>query len=457
MSETKHAATRPAKRQPRKPAANKTVAPLPEKPVVAPEPVPMPATETVKKVKAKKTPEVLHRTPMGFISAARVRTNMDKLTLNKAVNEESKPMRQALNQLETAETRLKNGGYTEGETFVPLTAELTKQYNDTVATVGPKKMEYTLKLDALARERVRFSNNAPDVLSVVCGELINQLVTHTVDNAISLDKKIIKVSHLHSDSVSKLSLYPLIRNLPSFMAYERKFASENSSVQLDKMRKELKDKLWRDFRARYNKASLVKEKKVDPAPLSAPVTEDHAEEVVEEEVDESTDGKTSFKFYVVQECKYVIGLDKYKEKGVRISTEIKDYLSDLLIEFIQRVAFLVQRTAEAMTRKTINKTAIMKTVEKLLIDGHTPTEAISYVSTQVPDPALYDAEVKKRNDAKAAGTVYKINLESIPKVQGYTVVKTVTYPDVEFKMLEEKVNAALVFSATPAVAANTTA
>ncbi len=449
LQQTKRAAPKTARRQVKKPVENKPVDPLPEKTTMAEPVVAQTAQETAKPAKVKKAPEVLHRTPMGFISAARVRTNMDKLTLNKAVNEESKPLRLALSQLEVAETRLKAGGYTEGDKFVPLTPELTKQYNDVVSSVGPKKLEYTLKIDALARERVRFSNNAPDVLSVVCGELIHQLVTHTVDNAISLDKKIIKIDHLHSESVSTLPLYPLIRNLPSFMEYQKTFASKNTSVQLDKMKKDLKDKLWKEFRSRYNEAPLVKKKKVAAAPLAVPAAEEpaHAEDA-EEDADESTDGKTSFRFYVVQECRYVIGLDKYKNSGVRISTEIKEYLSTLLVEFIQRVAFLVQRTAEAMTRKTINKTAIMKTVEKLLIDGHTPTETITYTDTLVPDPALYEAEVKKRNDAKAQGTTYKINLDAIPKVKGFAVTKNVTYPDVGFKALEEKVNAALVFAAS---------
>jgi hypothetical protein len=96
-----------------------------------------------------------------------------------------------------------------------------------------------------------------------------------------------------------------------------------------------------------------------------------------------------------------------------------------------------------MTRKTVNKNAIMRTIEKLLVDGHKPVETLEFVPTEVPDPKKKTEELKKKTEAEEKGQKYKIDFNALPKVQGYTAKHTVTYPTSGFDKLQEHVDARL--------------
>jgi histone H3/H4 len=171
------------------------------------------------------------------------------------------------------------------------------------------------------------------------------------------------------------------------------------------------------------------------APVTAPAEE---EEETEDDVDDSSDSKTSFRFYVGQVCKETVKRDP-RYKAVRVSTAIRGYLSNLLVEFIQRLSSLVHLTATNMKNKTINDVAILRTVEALLIDGHATHEVIEYKDAMVLDPAVLKAESAKREEEKKAGREYKVDLDKVPKVPGVVAVRTVSYPTSGYSLLASKV------------------
>jgi histone H3/H4 len=403
------------------------------------------------------------------ISAARVRQYLDKGSMNKVINDSYKVMKAELSALKTATEALKTGtvkstvkATVDGkevvqEVVVPTTPQQVAEFEATVARVTPFVSEYELKMDALSRERERFSSEAPVVLSIVCDELVRQLVTHTIDHALSKGKKIIQVCHMHSEGVDKLPLYRLVASLPSFQRNAELFSKKQSNEDMAKLRKKIKNEAWSEYRKLYN-SSLVREQKNKkqkqaaagalkappmvlpikaPEDVLAPEHEEAGE--VDEEVDES-DNKSSFLHYVSSECKDIALTYLAQHGKLRVSAAIKVYLSDLLIEFIERMSTLISLTTSTMTRKTVNGNAILRTIEKLLVDGHRPVETLEFRPTEVPDPKLKSEELKKKAEAEAKGEKYKVDFNSLPKVQGYTAVHTVKYPSSGFDELQKFVD-----------------
>ncbi len=400
------------------------------------------------------------------ISAARVRQYLDKGSMNKVINDSYKVMKAELSALKTATEALKTGTVKSSvkatvdgkevvqEVLVPTTPQQVAEFEATVAKVTPFVSEYELKMDALSRERERFSSEAPVVLSIVCDELVRQLVKHTIDHALSKGKKIIQVCHMHSEGVDKLPLYRLVASLPSFQRNAELFSKKQSDEDFTKLRKKIKNEAWSEYRKLYN-SSLVREQKnkkqkqaavgtlkAPPMvlPIKAPeeiLAAEHEE--VDEEVDES-DNKSSFLHYVASECKDIALTYLAQHGKLRVSAAIKVYLSDLLIEFIERMSTLISLTTSTMTRKTVNGNAILRTIEKLLVDGHRPVETLEFRPTEVPDPKLKSEELKKKAEAEAKGEKYKVDFNSLPKVQGYTAVHTVKYPSSGFDELQNFVD-----------------
>lgn len=381
----------------------------------------------------------------GFISPARVRHYLDKESMNKCINDAYKLMKSRLSALATAKQCLATGTFkqlsAEGvETEVALTPAKRAECEATVAEVTPLEREYVFKMDALSRERERFSSSAPTVLSIVCDEIVRQLVSHTIESAINDDRKIILNRHMHCEGVEKLSLYKLVKDLPSFKRGAELYAESLEQKREEELKKAIRTESWRDFRTRYNQ-SLARKKKVPAMVLPIKAPELAAEPVVaEEHVDDELDlnNKSSFVFYVVRECKSITNSNK-AYNGIRISTEIKKYLSDILIEFIRKMSTQVYLTTDAMTRKTVNKNAIMRTIQKLMVDGHKSVETITYVHAEVLDPFKKEEELAKKAEQEKLGLEYKIDLSKLPKVAGYAAVKTVTYPTSGYSELYELV------------------
>lgn len=418
-----------------------------------------PATEAVQAVTAPVVAETANKRQQTSkaigvsISSARTRRHFDKLNLNSHIDVLINELKDQLSSYKQATTALETGKVVimvEQETEVDgkkvkqsieqqrdITAEEKATYQATVDKLAGSVAALEMKAAALSRERTRFSNEASITLSIIGDALIQQLAEFTMNNVLAAKKKIIQVPHLHESGVEKLSLYPLIKSLPSFVATAEKLSKKAQSEASAAALAAALAQAERDFKKKYG-VHTPKKKKADvapvadvaqaavPVPVASPAEPEAEAELEPAEEDDEADSKTSFKFYVGQVCKEVQKKDP-RYKAVRVSTEIRGYLSDLLIEFIQRVAPLVHLTATCMKNKTINDVAVLRTVESLLIDGHAPQETVEFRDEMVPDPAVLKVETTKRDEEKKAGRDYKIELEKVPKVQGLVAARTVSY------------------------------
>jgi len=287
------------------------------------------------------------------ISAARVRRHIDKLNLNRLLDELIAEQKDELSKCEEAKAVATTAGK--------------------VDTVGEELLEKVKhKIAALSRSRTRFSSEASVVLSIVCDELIQQIVRHTIQCMLDSKKKILQVCHLHSDGVDKIPLFPLVKTLPSFAKNADMFAAEVAEEENTNMVSALLAQAEKDFKKKY---SVRSKKSVADSPSEEEGDESPKDDQSHESEEEGAESKTSFRCYVHQ-VYTAIKNDNPDYARVRISRSFKHYLSDLLVEFIQRIAPLVLLTTNSMKNKTINDVAILRTIENILVDGHTPVETI---------------------------------------------------------------------------------
>lgn len=371
------------------------------------------------------------------ISAARSRRHLDKLNLNakllSVLSEHKKVIAEyklaaetlATKKVHVLDAKTKNSVAREA-TDMELTAA-----EQLVNKLKPSINDHEMKAAALSAEKIRFSSNASTVLSIICEEVVLQLAEHTMEKALNDKKKIIQVEHLHEEGVDTLSLYPLFSQLPLFKSTGAKLALRDENKKMAQRDAALLAAAEKEWKLKYGVQAPKKKKHVEDAKEEAaePVEEPAADvHVSTDEEEEDDDSKTSFRFYIQRVCVDLKSRnDKYKV--IRISTEIRSYLSTLVVELIQRLSNLVFLTADSMKNKTITDSVIMRTVEYLLIDGHKQEETIELVPGQVKDPESIKKEIAKRKEAHANGVEYDgTPLSKIPTVEGLEAVRKVSYP-----------------------------
>lgn len=425
--------------------------------LVASEPVVLTAP---KSPEPESKPEPQPSNALFSISAARVRRHLDAMNLNKKIEEESAKLKKLINEYKSAKHQLESGvksvkeKYTEEETtekngelrtmkvektreiLVALTMSEKASLTETVKELESQMSELLDKDKALTRERVRFSSNSGACLAIICDKMLQQFVTHAINNALVSKKKIVKVHHMHEGDVDKLSLYPLIKSLPSFVKQAAQLKAASDAEALEKLLAKAKEAAWKEFKAQYGIKKKATKEAAEQQPKAAKQADD------EDEPDVPDNEEAGFKFYVVGLCKKLIN-DNPAYNGLRISSKFRVYLSNLLIEFIHRLSGLIHVTMEDMKVKTVNDETIFQTIKRLLIDGHDAEETITLQQEEVPDPEVVKAELKKKEEAKSNGTEYKVNIKALPKVKGYVAVRTIKYADTGFEELHEYVTATL--------------
>ncbi len=484
------------------------VVPAEPAPVKVPEPVvPLPSTEVPaatspgKGEKQKGTRTQTNKAIGVNISAARVRRHIDALGLNAKIDAMIAEPRAILSEYKAAEEQLKERKIKkttvnivgDKEVVTSVIADMTA---DDIAKANAILNKYTqqqreafdLKVKALSCERVRFSDGAAMILAIVCDELVIQLVDLAMKQVLLDDKKIVQIYHLHKHGKSKddpapgtesLTLYPLIGPLPLFIKTAEKYRLEEDAIATAKEHKQLLTQAEKNFRKKYG--VKLHKKKAAPSnppqdPTQPPATEqptapadNAADELVNSVINEAAgelpvvppaaeqptaaessqpeeeeyDTKTSFKYYIYQTCKDLINSNpRYSE--VRTSPLFREYISDLLIEFIQRICPLIALTAKSMGNKTINDSAICRTIKSIMIDGNQSIETIEYPAL-ITDPVILGAEKLKAADAKKNKKEYTFSVEDIPKILcPKTAKRTVVYPESGYSELREKIKQKMV-------------
>lgn len=251
-----------------------------------------------------------------------------------------------------------------------------------VANTAEQLKEAQVNHPAVSRIRTRISGGAPVMLKVLCNEIANELLAAAMDDAIAQKEKMVKISNLHNADLPSLASYPLIHCLPSFVkdAREHKAALAEKEVAAA-VKAAVKAALTgaeRDFKKKYGIKGPAPAKAQPAAAKDAQPATPAAEEPAAEAPDahDEAEGKNTFQFYVANICSTLRSEEKYK--SMRVAKPLKNYVADLISEFITRLSTALVLTVQITKNKTIRVKDITHVVKLWLVDGHAPNEVIEF-------------------------------------------------------------------------------
>lgn len=310
-----------------------------------------------------------------FISSARVRRDIDDRTLNKVNDDKMTELKAQIAEYLAREKAQSD----------PATSQVDKDAN--TKYLEENKSLYNLvdsQIKSLSKDRIRFSNTAAPLLAMICDEFVKEIAHFSLAKTLESGKKNVHPEHIHQSGVESLSLYALFKDLPSFLAMSAKLNSERSDVASQLALKNKLQQAEKDFKKKYNVHITKEQREKEKASSLEKVAEKASEpETKSDEVKEGSETKEvgeedvySYKYYIDKLFK------SCKPEGVslRVTTETKVYVSNLVEEFLDRFANQVRLTIISMGNKTVNDKAIFYTLKYMLIMGHTPVETLEFVT-----------------------------------------------------------------------------
>lgn len=285
------------------------------------------------------------------------------------------------------------------------------------------------EMRALKGVSFHFSKNLAPVIRDVLEIATTEMIVAAAEAALMDDKKIIDVSMLHKNAAGLVCL-PLFQNLP----------------------------LWRS-------PPEPPAKKAGDAPA--------AEEPVEpaDEQAEEDNGRASFTHYITEICSELArptkvdastglpvcevrlvkdknGVEKLtrvivksdsKYAKLRTKNTFKQYLNDLLFEFLASISPMLQQQLRALDVKTLTDEILLSVIETIMRGGQTATERLVYSKVMAADPAAV-ADLKKRiKAAKDAKTEVPTTKEAdLPKIEVTHITKQLVYTDTRFDQFKAK-------------------
>lgn len=292
---------------------------------------------------------------------------------------------------------------------------------------GNETVQLMFEKEEISKDRIRFNSPAAVVLAACMEAGVDELVEHAMYTAIAQEKKIIQPEHAVSSGIEKCSTYTLFKSLPHFKAVVGK-----------QQRKEAHKAHVKHVQ---NEEKKKKKRKKDAEPVKIPSFEEEevkANHAVAETIE--TDGKTkvdykwygidvdrtpieasgiNFSFYVQQICKRVKerhANDK-KFKEIRISSNIKKFASNLVIDFIARISPQLLLLIHAMKVKTVGYHVMEIALKQLIMDDEKYHDATGKTQLLENHQELFDMITEK------------VKLCRTPKVKEVKKVEEVKTPE----------------------------
>ncbi len=275
-----------------------------------------PSTEVTTDVEENSTDD-----QVSFIPSSRVKNYISKEKLNK--------------QLDMVILKLKDSNES-----VDLSTLLTTEQQDKLGSVIKQKEENgeeikinTLAVDLLSKYKYKFSHSSFKVLSVFLDLMIEELTLGVMDEVIKSKKSIINLKYVYT-SDTNTPLYNVYSKLPTFISEKE------------------------------NLSKVVSDE-----------TQENTEEVTEDEnSEEQPTHSINFEFYVRKICNK---LKKSKEEysKIKVSNNYQKFCSNLILEFLDKVAPMTSIVLEVMTTKTITN-LVFETVIKLQLYDNAHCDSI---------------------------------------------------------------------------------
>jgi hypothetical protein len=207
--------------------------------------------------------------------------------------------------------------------------DLLKEKQKTLIEGSDDYITNKKKIEDLNKLLIRNSYFTPHAIAIICDYVFKDLVKHGFEQVAKSGKKTLDVVHFYDEGVKSINSYSIVKNLLTYANFD------------------------------------VNEVKKDPKKkVVETVQEDTPQQL------ESSDNSMSFITYIIN------GINWYKSVNnlnITIGTRVKKYLSDLVIDLINKLALITRVLINIMNIKTASPDHI-KTAVKILLIGENTTE-----------------------------------------------------------------------------------
>ncbi len=377
-----------------------------------------------------------------LIAPAKVKRYLDVEGLNKVMQRHVAELQTVMAEYKRLKSIVENGKITEfvkdqsgksTQTSREITSEEKQKYVDALAEYEPKHKLADEQLKAYSKERIRFANMIADVVSIVSGELLKQILTHGSKATILDKKKSVQVYHLFQDGIEKIPLYPLIDNLPVFVEQRQRIMAEITKNETDEQIRVAIIAAERSFKKLYG---LKGKKKTDTPNGQADKKDVPVEKKEEKPEPDDTDDDvgTPFKTYVRKVC---VAVNEQLNIKVNVSTAVKKFLSDLLVELIGRIGVRARHLLELLCNKTVTQSIIMSIFASQLNERCETLETCEIKDERDPN------KLKEETAKQKVNKDHTFNVESIPMVK--RAHRSHTYKNSYYPTLEKMIKDELAF------------
>lgn len=257
-----------------------------------------------------------------YIPSSRIKNYISKEKLNKQIDSVISKLKEAdgsvdLNSLLSVELQAKLGS-------------IIKQKEENKEEININ----SLAVELLSKQKFKFSNTSFKVLSVFLDLMVEEITLNVMDEIIKNKKSIINLKYVFSGSTES-PLYNIYSTLPTFVSEQNALAKTTQEVQ---------------------------------------EVEESSEESPEESTEEVASHSINFEFYVRKICnKLKKNKDEYAK--IKVSNNYQKFCSNLILEFLDRVAPMTTIILEVMTTKTITN-LVFETIIKLQLYNNPHCEEI---------------------------------------------------------------------------------
>ena len=230
--------------------------------------------------------------------------------------------------------------------------ELKEQQKSITDENSNEFIENKKKMDDLNKQIFRTNQYTPYVVSIISDYMFKELVSHGFNQVLQSGKKTLDITHFYSGDLNQLTSFSLFKNLPTY--------------------------------ANFDLQSVDPKKKKDD----------------EVEPTESVENSTNMSF-VTYVTNGIVWIKNEKNVNITIGTRVKKYLSDLIVDFIKKLALITKTLLKVMNVRTINGNHIKAAIHILLIEGNVPEEIcesiLSFISSKM---TLFQNEQQLKDSQK---------------------------------------------------------
>lgn len=253
--------------------------------------------------------------------------------------------------------------------------ELRINLNNT--TEEEEKNSIKKQITELSQKIIRISNETSTVMAAICNGFIEDLLKHSINETISNNKKIVDIPNIISGDHKNNLYYSIYYRLPLFVNYNFATYEENKKEKMENNKKNKKEK--QDLQNNVTSSTATDDVSVTP-PTTNP-----------QEIN-----KITFNTYIDSILKNIRKDPQYENIKIRISSDVRDYLSNMIIESIKRFVTLSKIIVQQVMKvRTMNSNHIKAIIQMFMKDGGNTDEEINTIIGYIDDKInLYQEYLK---------------------------------------------------------------